>query len=113
MAGASANVVSSIRETKWQFDLKSAGLPVAAKEAGAAAADILAKSPTTASAAAQDALKLLAGLLAVSKGCVPSGILHILYSIGLDIIHMHSGLLIVSKGRMLLPILVSLHARSQ
>ncbi len=50
------------------------GLAAAAGDAGRAAADILSKAPTTASPVAQDCLKLLAGLLTVSKGCVPNGL---------------------------------------
>lgn len=53
------------------------GLPAAAGEAGKAAADILARAPTTADPVAQDALKLLAGLLSAAKGCeLPFQLVH-------------------------------------
>lgn len=45
-----------------------AGLADAAAAAGAAAADILSAAPSTAAPLAQDALKLLAGLLTAAKG---------------------------------------------
>jgi hypothetical protein len=47
-----------------------AGLADAAAAAGAAAADILSGAPSTAAPLAQDALKLLAGLLTAAKGWV-------------------------------------------
>ena len=50
-----------------------AGLADAAAAAGAAAADILSAAPSTAAPLAQDALKLLAGLLTAAKGWVCAG----------------------------------------
>lgn len=46
----------------------AAGLAAAAGDAGRAAADILSRAPATSDPVAQDALKLLAGLLSAAQG---------------------------------------------